>query len=175
MKYLIVAYVVISSLTLSSTTTGAAHGHPNQHLTYSTDAVERIDRPANPTIGITIDLVSEDFETPKSPVPYAEIWDNPLNQTAQQYVAILSLFRGRPIPADIFQLIKLQQEARLMEAIRVGILTGRLAPKPIDEMHELEIPDTTAWVLIGLGSFLFLIGAYANWKSLRDIRRANRL
>ncbi len=58
---------------------------------------------------------------------------------------------------------------------RTGILTSRLAPKTQSEIPEPEIPDTIAWILISLGSLLFLIGAYVNWRSLRAIRRANRL
>lgn len=41
----------------------------------------------------TIDLVREDFTTPKAPVPYWQFWDCPWRQTAQQCVAITSMLQ----------------------------------------------------------------------------------
>lgn len=38
-------------------------------------------------------ILDRDGFTPKAPIPYYWYWDNNLNQTAQQYVAILSLLQ----------------------------------------------------------------------------------
>ncbi len=175
MKYLIVVCVVLSSLNLSHRPAGATHGPTEQLISLRSNTGRWIDNPTGGYHNLDYNLEREDFQTPKRPVPYAEIWDNPLDQTAQQYVAILSLFGGQPLPDDIFRLIKIQQETRIMETLRTGILTSRLAPQPQANFPEPEIPDTVAWILIILGTSLFLIGAYVNWRSVRMLRRSNRL
>jgi len=116
----------------------------------------------------------EDFETPKRPVPYAEIWDNPLNQTAQQYVAILSMFEGKPLPEEIFRWVRMRQEERFIETVRQGILTGRYSPKMSEEKHDSEIWDTFGWTLLGLGLVFFVIGVLLNRSHVSRLDREIR-
>src|SRR5258708_5246979 len=106
MRYLIIVCVVLSSLNLSHRPAGATHGPTQQLISHSNNTTRWTDTPSSSYRYLVYNLEREDFQTPKGPVPYAEIWDNPLDQTAQQYVAILSLFGGQPLPEDIFRLIK---------------------------------------------------------------------
>lgn len=173
MRYLIVTCVVISSLNLSSAAVGGSNGSAEYHIGYSNDAGKRIDNPFSGARSVTIDMEREDFETPKSPVPYAEIWDNPLDQTAQQYVAILSMFEGKPLPEEIFRWIRMRQEQRFTETIRQGILTGRYATKPQEEKQLTSFEDVAGLSLLVFGAFLLILGFYLDRRHSRRLAREN--
>lgn len=174
-KYLVIAhaYVVISSLFLSSVPVGGVNGPATEHITYSRDAARRDDNPFSGARNITIDMEREEFTTPKAPIPYAEIWDNPLDQTAQQYVAILSMFEGKPLPEEIFRWIRMRQEQRFTETIRQGILTGRYATKPQEEKQLMPLEDVAGLSLLGFGAFLLILGFYLDRRHARQLREEN--
>ncbi|SRR6266576_881382 len=171
MKYLIVACIVISSLNLSHRPAGANHGPTKHHTIRSYDSGRWIDSPPSGYQYVAYNLEREDFQTPKRPVPYAEIWDNPLNQTAQQYVAILSMFEGKPLPEEIFRWVRMKQEERFTETIRQGILAGRYSPKRLEEKDEWQFFDIAGLLLIGLGSVLIATGYTLNRRLKSQLRR----
>lgn len=47
--------------------------------------------------------VKTPFDQAQTPVPYAGLWNNPLGQTAQQFVAILSTLEDEGLNIDSFK------------------------------------------------------------------------
>lgn len=90
MKY-VAAILVILSLNLSSGPAGAINGQSERRVTGSSITPRSANRATIPHRAPARHLGGTDFTSPKAAVTYEYIWNNPLNQTAQQYVAILSL------------------------------------------------------------------------------------
>lgn len=100
----------------------------------------------------------------KGPVPYAACWDNPLRQTAQQCVAILSLFEAgqdQTVNGVIKEARQKLYEQRRIDKIKEGMRTDRYGPTTY-----VNNSATNTWTAIGLaiiciGSFLVLFWHHA--------------
>lgn len=103
LKLTMMAAVVALNLSSGANQGANEHGHD----TYNLQLVDN--NPFSGAGSISIVLKHEAFDAQQTPVPYAAIWDNPLRQTAQQYVAILSLLQS-PIPSDLDVLLRVHRD-----------------------------------------------------------------
>lgn len=143
-------------------------------LTHEPDTITDTEQPRpidnNPFSGasdISMDLAKdqEDFETPKEPVPYLEPWDNELRQTAQQYVAIVSMIEresGDP-GAVVFRNLERREAQLRTERDKVRIVE----PDEFNEIDKrLATDNLVDLVLLGVIGFgLLLAGMFYRRRS----------
>ena len=99
-------YAAILALNLSHAPAEANYGS-NRYLA---EQIQRDNRgncvgncnPFSGARGFAVTLSKDTWYTQKDPVPYASLWANPLNQTAQQFVAILSVLQDDGLYIDGF-------------------------------------------------------------------------
>jgi hypothetical protein len=103
-------YAAVLALNLSSTAQEVPNGLVNPARTTH---VQHSIGPGRDNSGDLRDLgnsqlvgppkVNRTFAEKHPPVPYYNIWTNPLNQTAQQFVAILSVLEEEGVNIDAFK------------------------------------------------------------------------
>lgn len=174
MKYLI---GVILALNLSSAATGEPIYDPagivkQQNLAGRTD-----NSPFSGAGKLDIVLEREEFATQKEPIPYAAIWNNSLRQTAQQYVAILSVLQsGNEASAvDMIkqarrQLARLREEA-FIDRVKEGVRTGRYGMSELPPKYVRDgFWEAMGLAVICLGGLIFLLVDHA-WIAHRNVRK----